>query len=121
VEVLSTITTRDLCQKVRHSWKICSHFTKALQAIYPEHRDTWRNIQPKGHWQDLNNQQQFFEKLAIKLNITKPSDWYKVTSNKVFEEGGTFIKKYYNGSLIQGTLCDRSSKRRSSPINYARD
>jgi hypothetical protein len=42
------------------------------------------------------------DNLAVKLNITSPEDWYRITGLKVREEGGFFMK-YYNGSLHRGT------------------
>jgi hypothetical protein len=52
----------------------------------------------------MENQRALLDKLAIKLNITKPEDWYRVTSKMVMAEGGNFLMSYYKGSLIQGTI-----------------
>ena len=74
----------------------------ALRTIYPDH--TWTNASHKsfGYWKDLNNQRKFFDDLAVKLHITKPEDWYSVSTKTLLEHDGSFIKTYY-GSLIQGT------------------
>jgi hypothetical protein len=82
----------------------------ALQSIYPEHLDLWLDYKvgfsmPSGYWKDIANQRAFFEKLAIKLNIQKPEDWYKVRGTTVFEEGGHFVKQFYGGSVIRGKFC----------------
>jgi hypothetical protein len=61
-----------------------------------------RTSAPRGHWKDKENQKAFLDQLAIKLNIQKPEDWYKVTSQLVLEKGGSFLAKYYNYSLIRG-------------------
>jgi hypothetical protein len=53
-------------------------------------------------WKDLSTQKAFLDKLAIKLNIQKPEDWTKVTTNMAVKEGGHFIDRYYKGSLAKG-------------------
>jgi hypothetical protein len=74
-----------------------------LQAVYPEHSHLWQEYKPKGYWKDKRNQQQFLDQLAVKLNIRKPEDWYRVTSKRALEEeGGHFIRDYYSGSLVKG-------------------
>jgi hypothetical protein len=73
---------------------------KALEAAYPE--QNWQGFQHYGFWKSLNNQRYFFNKLATKLNIKKPEDWYGVTGRTVIREGGSFINQYYNGSILQG-------------------
>jgi hypothetical protein len=82
---------------------------KALQAIYPDYVQTTKTTKPqttkqlpRGYWQDKENQKKFFDQLAIKWNIQKPEDWNKMTCDMVVKEGGSFIYKYYNGSLNQG-------------------
>jgi hypothetical protein len=40
--------------------------------------------------------------LAKKWNIQKPEDWNKVTVPMVVKEGGNFVRRYYNGSIVQG-------------------
>jgi hypothetical protein len=63
-------------------------------------------VKPHGYWKDKKNQKEFFDQLAIKLNIQKKEDWNRVTFQMVDKEGGgNFIKRYYNGSLQQGTEC----------------
>jgi hypothetical protein len=78
---------------------------KALQAIYPEHSHLWKKsvFSPQGNWKDIKFQRAFFDRLAIKLNIQKPEDWYSVTNERVLKEGGYFISRYYNTSVIKGT------------------
>jgi hypothetical protein len=57
---------------------------------------------PFGHWTLVENQRQFFEELAVKLNITKLDDWNNVLLNTVEKEGGSFVRRIY-GSLLQGS------------------
>jgi hypothetical protein len=56
----------------------------------------------RGHWKSITNQRAFMDQLAIKLDIKKPEDWYKVTTRMVVNEGGGFVISYYNGSVKQG-------------------
>ena len=77
---------------------------KALQAVCPDYVPT---AKPQGYWKDKQNQKEFFDQLAIKWNIQKPEDWNNVTYKMVLnEQGGNFIKAYYNGSLQQGNNGD---------------
>jgi hypothetical protein len=79
----------------------------ALQSVYPEHKHLWQERRPHksmGFWQDMQNRRNFLDQLAIKWNIQKPQDWYKVTSRMAVNQGGTFIVSVYNGSLIRGTV-----------------
>jgi hypothetical protein len=72
-----------------------------LQAIYPEYVPDHK---PLRYWKDTKNQRAFFDQLAVKLNIQSLEDWDKVTPARVQqEEGASFISRYYNGSLRQGT------------------
>jgi hypothetical protein len=75
----------------------------ALQATYPEHEWSRKNVHPIGYWKDIKNQRHFFEQLAIKLNIQKPEDWYGVLRSTILKEGAYFVSSYYNGSLVKGT------------------
>jgi hypothetical protein len=72
---------------------------KALRAFYPE-----VSAERPVYWKDKANQKAFFDQVAIKWNIQKPEDWYKVTKEMAFMEGGRFIGTYYNGSLIKGKV-----------------
>jgi hypothetical protein len=78
-----------------------------LKAAYPEHEwpATSKKIhtKPYGYWMDVANQRLFFDDLAKKLNITKPEDWYSISSRTVKQNGGHFLSKY-NTSVIQGTI-----------------
>jgi hypothetical protein len=73
-----------------------------LQEIYPGFTPERK---PQGYWKDKQNQKEFFDKLAIQLNIQKPEDWNHVTSSMV-SEGRGFISNYYNDSVQQGNIED---------------
>ena len=75
----------------------------ALRTLYPEHQEIWKEYRPLGYWKDLDNQRAFFDALAIKLNIHKPEDWYRVTRKTVIQEGGYFVPQYY-GSVTKGNF-----------------
>jgi hypothetical protein len=74
----------------------------ALQAVYPEFTPAEWKSKPRGYWKDKENQKAFFEQLASKLNIQKPEDWHLVTKQTIKDEGGSFVDKYYNYSLVKG-------------------
>jgi hypothetical protein len=73
-----------------------------LQAVYPDYVPQAEKL--RGYWKDKENQKAFFEKLATKLNIKKPEDWNKVTTELVKKEGGGFVNRYYSSSVIQGNI-----------------
>jgi hypothetical protein len=60
-------------------------------------------VRQYGRWKDIQNQREFFDRLAIKWNIQKPEEWNKVTYRMAVKEGATFIKRYYKDSLQRGT------------------
>jgi hypothetical protein len=70
-----------------------------LQAVYPDFVPTKYH----GYWHDKKHQKAFFDQMAIKLNIKTPEDWNKVTTAVVKKEGGHFVSRFYNSSMIQGT------------------
>jgi hypothetical protein len=44
------------------------------------------------------------DQLAIKWNIKKPEDWFKVTIKMVKKEyGGSFLRTHYKGSMRRGS------------------
>jgi hypothetical protein len=59
---------------------------------------------PPNYWKDLENQRTFFDGLASQLRITHPDDWSKYTAEDIIQQGGSFIRRYYNGSLSKGKL-----------------
>jgi hypothetical protein len=78
----------------------------ALQKIYPEHNWIIRDRKPpkpRGHWKDIRNQRAIFDQLAVKLNIKKPEDWYKINVKTIMDLGGGFVSWCYNGSTTKGT------------------
>jgi hypothetical protein len=93
----------------------------ALKAVYPnqlwETNTTQRK--PTGYWQDVGNQRKFFDRMALMLNITKPEDWYSVTIDRLLKNGGSFIRKYYKSSLVQGTLFNITSFLQIKALNAA--
>jgi hypothetical protein len=69
-------------------------------------------------WTDKNSslnlswpqdQRIFFDKLASRLKLERPEDWYSVNSETVIKNGGEFVKTFYNGSHLQGTIDIRSN------------
>jgi hypothetical protein len=74
----------------------------ALNTLYPEHHWEIKGHKQKGYWSQKENQRAFFEKLARSLGIVKPEDWYSISVDAVKAFGGSFIRRYYNSSLIKG-------------------
>jgi hypothetical protein len=76
----------------------------ALQVIYPDYEwDPSRfHKATAGYWKDLDNQRQFFSKVAKELKIQTYEDWYKVSVSKFQEMGGGGILKENGHSLVKG-------------------
>ncbi len=49
-------------------------------------------------WSDFSNQRSFMDRLAKKLNITYPNDWYNVTNKVIKQHGGDGLLHKFNGS-----------------------
>jgi len=64
-----------------------------ITGVYPEHKwEMWRfDVAPLGWWREPNNQRQFIQHLAKKLNIKEPSDWYSITMEQIDANGGTVL------------------------------
>jgi hypothetical protein len=43
----------------------------------------------------------FLDKFALKLGIEKQSDWYRITSSALRNEGGSHLLKQHNGSVLK--------------------
>jgi hypothetical protein len=50
----------------------------------------------------LFKHRQFFDDLAKKLDIKHPQDWNSVKIKTVIENGGSFINRFYKGSVRRG-------------------
>eukprot|EP01027_Heterolobosea_sp_BB2_P018850 GEZU01026495.1.p1 GENE.GEZU01026495.1~~GEZU01026495.1.p1 ORF type:complete len:840 (+),score=185.05 GEZU01026495.1:594-3113(+) len=74
---------------------------QALKAVYPEHQwNEWRfSSLPRGFWEDPKNQRQFFDRIAVALNVAQLDDWYRVTTREVLKLGGSGLLKH-SGSLV---------------------
>jgi hypothetical protein len=84
----------------------------ALATIYPEH--SWNTSKftqlPQGYWKDIHHQRTFFEQLANKLGITKPTDWYSITNMDIIAHGGSgLLSRYYGNSLRKGNCSHRDA------------
>ena len=60
----------------------------ALQSVYPGHNwMVWRfGRVPTNFWEDEKNQISFMDWLGVKLGFNKMEDWYKITTDRYFEE-----------------------------------
>ncbi len=55
----------------------------------------------KKNWSDINKQKTFLEKLAKKLRITSPTEWYSVTPQQIIRNGGSELLAKYNDSPMK--------------------
>jgi hypothetical protein len=100
-----------------------------LRTVYPEHEWLeWKFAnQPTGLWDRSAIRQKFLDWFAKQHNVSKPEDWYKVTTTKLKEEGATYLLKRY-GSQVQRVLEDVYKDHKwlpwkfaSAPRNYWQD
>ncbi len=70
-----------------HSWDI-TRFEKYLGSTLPDTPSRY-------------SERAFMDELAAKLNVTKPSDWLKVTTTSLQQQGASSLIKKYNGSLTK--------------------
>jgi hypothetical protein len=54
------------------------------------------------YWKDVKNQRNFMDQLAIKFEIKNPEEWNRISTKTAVQEGATFIRSYYQGSLWKG-------------------
>jgi len=75
---------------------------EAVKTIYPEYY--WKPWMFKfandDVWRDLDNQKNFFDELATKLNIRNWRDWYEHSENDIIRFGGGGILSHHNQSLM---------------------
>lgn len=64
---------------------------------------------PSGYWSKKENQREFLNNLAKKLDVLNPSDWKKVSRKEVIEnDGGTLLFHY--GTLRNALVAAFSGK-----------
>ncbi len=82
-EQLSFDRTTKTYRKV-HPFVACSQGS-ALMTIYPEY--TWKPwnfvYTPRGYFDTMENQKEFFDWLGNTLNITKLDDWYNIKTTDI--------------------------------------
>lgn len=79
-------------------------------------KDWFSNIPhfPQSYWKSMENRKKYMDELAVKLNISHPSDWGNVSIQRIYElGGGSFLKLYYNDSLL---ACLQSIYKGSFPL-----
>ena len=63
-------------------------------------------LQPSD-WRNPTYRKEYFHRLARELNISQPTDWYKVTRETIEKYGGqTLLKQYYGNSVYK--VCERT-------------
>jgi hypothetical protein len=80
---------------------------RALTRIYPEiDWQPWRfsNV-PKGHWENRENQLEFFDWIAEELNIQYSQDWYELLNRETLTHfGGRYLLCHHHGDMIWKAL-----------------
>ena len=59
------------------------------------------NFIPTKFLQSIENQRNFFDQLYIKFGLQELDDWYSITTQNIFDNGGCRILKIYNSSLFE--------------------
>src|SRR5689334_12993922 len=73
----------------------------ALKSVYPQHNwMPWKfKRAPKGFWERLDNQLEYFNWLGNQLGYRSVDDWYNVTRDDIHRHGGQgLLHDYYNDS-----------------------
>jgi len=79
---------------------------KALEGVYPEHKWLqWRfGNTSRSFWMDRTQQRQFFDWLGIQLGYKKMEDWYQVTKEDIYCNGGEGLLRHYYSNSRQKAL-----------------
>jgi hypothetical protein len=56
---------------------------------------------PRHFWKSKSNQLTTLKDIEKKLNITTPTDWYKMRNKDVLQHGGRPLLKQYGNSLTR--------------------
>jgi len=85
--------------------KLYGTLPKAIQSCFPEHN--WNNSRFKSSTFYLSvaeHRREFVDKLAKKLGVKKPEDWYKVSAAQVWQHGGAGLLRYFGGSFEKALI-----------------
>lgn len=77
---------------------------QTLKTAYPEHEwIPWKFKTFNPHyWKDTKNHKKYLDWLGKQLKITHWNDWYTVSQDTVFSNGGkVWLQNYYNGNLYE--------------------
>jgi hypothetical protein len=58
---------------------------------------------PRIFWDDINNQRDFMESIAIQLDFNTMEDWYQLKSSDIFKRGGSWLTTKY-GNMMRKIL-----------------
>lgn len=75
-----------------------------IQTLYPNHEwIPWKFAHvPNGYWEDSNNQIKFVEWLKKEMNYDSMEDWYHITQETIYKNGGKgLLHGYFHNSPIQ--------------------
>jgi len=76
---------------------------KLISTCFPELNLTVpkKKSHPWGYWKNVDNQRNFLNELATKLNIKDLSDWYTVSNTQIISHGGYGLLNYHRCSLLR--------------------
>jgi len=72
-------------------------------AVTPPHPMDYQTVKrvPDGHWNHFSNHMAFRNYLAAKLELTKPEDWYTVSTDTIRKMGGNgLLNSKYKGQTL---------------------
>ena len=72
-----------------------------MKSIYPSHRWSLSSHQSKDYFKSVDNQRRFLDDLFIKLKLKAKDDWMDVANNKISEEGGRRILRWYRNDKME--------------------
>ncbi len=70
-----------------YTWDTTKFASSIPSRRYWDELSNQRNV-PHGHWNQLDNQQSFMDDIEMKLQVTKPEDWFQLTSAMIQQYGG---------------------------------
>jgi len=56
------------------------------------------------NWTNHHNHKNFFDQLAKTMNISHPTDWYKVKREDIYNQGGQKLLQYYFANSLYKAL-----------------
>jgi len=72
----------------------------AIIKLFPEYE--WDPLKfdevPRGYWKSIKNHRNFFDRMAEKMNLKSPDDWFTITCADLKAHGGLALLNFYRRS-----------------------